>query len=487
MGHVSNRFALWVSIGRIASMLVVFAMPLVLTRFLTKEEYGVFSQFFTLYSALYIIFGFGLSSSLFYYYPTASKNDQEKYVSNTFFLVLVMSLVSILVLSLPFVQKALFSDGKLYDYRLFIVFCVALAVPMNIIAPVYTVREDKIGAMILPPFVAILRVGTIILCAILFSDLLYVFIGLLIYQVLIFLLSFFYSLRFRIVHVDRDKLKDQLRYSIPLGFTVVLLQLSHYLDKIICISYIDPNEYAIYSVAFLSIPFINQIYDSLCQVNVMNMTTSYQENNLPKIVVLYRDFVTKTLSFSTPIILVVALYAEEIIGFLYPSSYSSAAPYFRIYTLTFLFAMFGAGTILRATGKTKYSTISFALSFIFSFPATYFLIKLYGINGAIIGAVINQILPRFIQLLFEIKVTKSSFIQLFPWRNMITISVISIGLLLPLLILKSTSSFSIWFIMGLSGIYVMAAYLLMLKHDVFIMNVDSLKKLLSKFIKINNS
>lgn len=483
MGSVSNKFALWISIGRIASMLVVFAMPLILTRFLTKEEYGVFSQFFTLYSALYIIFGFGLSTNLFYYYPTANKNNQERYVSNTFFLMLVMGVFSILILSLPVLQNALLSDGKLYDYRLLVVLCVALAVPMNIIAPVYTVRKDKMGAMILPPFIAILRVGTIVLCAILFSDLLYIFVGLLIYQTIIFLLSLFYSLRLKNFRIDKEKIKEQLRYSIPIGFTVVLLQLSHYLDKIICISYIPPNEYAIYSVAFLSIPFINQIYDSLCQVNVMNMTTSYQENNMPKVVILYRDFVTKTLSFSTPIILVVALYAEEIIGFLYPSSYNSAAPYFRIYTLTFMFAMFGAGTILRATGKTKYSTISFALSFLFSFPATYFLIKLYGINGAIIGAVINLILPRFIQLIFEIKVTDSSLIQLIPWRNLTAIIIISIGFLIPLLILKFIHPFSIWFIMGLSSIYVVVSYSIMLKQNVFVVNKDSFQKILKKIKK----
>lgn len=480
MGQLSNKFALWISFGRIASMLVVFVMPIILTRFLSKEDYGVFSQFFTLYSALYLIFGFGLSSNLFYYYPTANKNDQERYVSNTFILMLFMSVVSILLLSFPFVQKYLFSDGRLYDFRLLVVLCVALAVPMNIIAPVYTVRKDKVGAMILPPLVAILRVGTIVLCAILYSDLSYIFIGLLIYQILIFLLSFFYSLRFRLVRFDKEKIKQQLRYSIPIGITVVLLQLSHYLDKIICISNIDPNEYAVYSVAFLSIPFINQIYDSLCQVNVINMTTSYQENNLPQVVVLYKDFVTKTLSFSTPIILVVALYAEEIIGFLYPSSYNSAAPYFRIYTLTFLFAMFGAGTILRATGKTKYSTMSFALSFMVSLPATYFLIKSYGINGAIIGAVINLILPRLIQIIYEIKVTKSKIMQFFPWKNMALISIIGIGMLSPLWILKHTHSFPILFIICLGCIYVLVSYLLMLNFNIFVINKHSFHKILNK-------
>ncbi len=480
MGHVSNKFALWISIGRISSMLVVFAMPLILTRFLSKEDYGVFSQFFTLYSALYIIFGFGLSSNLFYFYPTANKDDQEKYVSNTFFMMIFMSVISIALLSLPVIQKSLLSDGRLYDYRLFVVLCVALAVPMNIIAPVYTVRKDKIGAMILPALVAILRVGTIVLCAIFFSDLLYIFLGLLVYQIIIFILSYVYSLRLKFVRVDKEKLKQQLSYSIPIGFTVVLLQLSHYLDKIICISNIDPDEYAVYSVAFLSIPFINQIYDSLCQVNVMNMTMSYQENDLPKVVLLYRDFVTKTLSFSTPIILVVALYAEEIIGFLYPSTYSSAAPYFRIYTLTFLFAMFGAGTILRATGKTRYSTLSFAIAFLVSFPATYFLIKSYGTNGAIIGAVINLILPRFIQMIYEIKVTKSNLILFLPWKNLTVILVISIGLLLPLFILKLSHSLSIWIIIGLSSIYIIIAYLLMLRCNTFVIDKYSFQKLLYK-------
>ena len=88
MERASNKFALWLAIGRILSMLVSFAMPLILTRVLNQSDYGVFSQFFTLYMAFFVIFGLGFHSNLFYYYPTAGENDRDEYVSNTFLLLM---------------------------------------------------------------------------------------------------------------------------------------------------------------------------------------------------------------------------------------------------------------------------------------------------------------------------------------------------------------------------------------------------------------
>lgn len=480
MEQTSNRFALWISIGRITSMLVVFAMPLILTRYLSKADYGIFSQFFTLYSALYIIFGFGLTSNLFYYYPTANKDDKEKFISNSFFLMFLMGLVALIVLLLPFVQDSLFSDGELKEYKYFIIACVAMAIPMNIIAPIYTVRKDKLGALILPALVAVLRVGVIILCAIFFSNLYNVFTGLLVYQVCIFFLSYIYALKFKMIKINKTILKKQLVYSLPVGLTVVLLQLSQYFDKIICISNIDSETYAVYSVAFLSIPFINQIYDSLCQVNVINMTTCYQNNDMSKVVKLYNDFVAKTLSFSTPIIFVVSLFAEEVISFLYPSNYAAAAPYFRVYTITFLFAMFGAGTVLRATGMTRFSTLSYIMGLFVSFPLTYYLIKQYGINGAIIGAVLNQILPRSIQMMFEVKVLSSSFQEFFPWKKILEIAIISLTLILPLLFLKLKSVLSIVHVICLSGGYIILCYYVMVSKNIFIVDKRSLTNFTAK-------
>ena len=464
-------------------MLVSFAMPLILTRVLVQSDYGVFSQFFTLYMAFFVIFGLGFHSNLFYFYPTADENARDEYVSNTFFLLMTMSVVAVCVLSIPFMRDLLFGKGALREYSMLIVICIALAVPTNMISPLLTVREDKVGAVFYPPIAAILRVGTVVIAALINNNLTVVFWALIIYQALIFLWILIYSFKNHRVRFSKKKLWPQVMYSIPFGLSVAIQLFTHYFDKIASIRFLDTVEYAIYATAFLSIPGINQIYESLCQVNVVNMSKGYQEGNLCQVRELYRDFVVKTLSFSTPVILAVSLFAEEVIGFLYPNEYIEAAYYFRIYSLTFLTAMLGAGTILRAIGKTQYSLVSYAVAALIGVPATYFLVKAYGIHGAIWGAVINMVLPRVMQMFYEVRQTESTILNYLDWKNIGYVLGLGLLLLVPLIVVKLSVHPSVWICIVLSGIYVILAYLLYVRRDVFLLSKATVQRTLAKLKK----
>ena len=262
---------------------------------------------------------------------------------------------------------------------------------------------------------------------------------------------------------------------------VAVQMLTYFFDKIIGIRLMDEVQYAIYSVAFLSIPGINQIYDSLCQVNIVNMTRSHQAGELQEVRDEYKDFVIKTLSFSTPVILAVALFAEEVIGFLFPGDYLEAARYFRIYSLTFLTAMFGAGTILRAIDKNRYSLWAYLAAAAVGLPLTYLLTRQYGPSGAIIGAAVNIMLPRFIQMFIEAKCLDQSIRDYLPWKGLLVIFVSAILLLIPLSLIKRwLNPGLVWCILG-SAIYVLVLYWLYLRKGVFIVEKSDLIQFFQRF------
>ena len=255
----------------------------------------------------------------------------------------------------------------------------------------------------------------------------------------------------------------------------------------ICIHFLTPADYAIYAIAFLSIPGINQIYDSLCQVNIVNMSRSYHSGNREEIATLYGDFVIKTLSFSVPIILVVALFSEEIMSFLYTKSYVSSAPYFRLYSLTFIFSMLGAGTILRSMNKTKLSLIAFIITCIIGLPTTYFLVRNYGKDGAILGAMINILLPRFIQMGMEVHSLRLPFAQFLPFKKAIQILFPALMALIPLYLIKKNSFPNIFTCFLLSIIYVTILYWYYLNKNIFVIQKEIIENKIGSFIvKIRN-
>ena len=478
MAKASNRFALWLTIGRIFSMLVSFAMPMVMTRLLSQSDYGVFSQFFTLYLTLNVIFALGFHANLFYFYPTAEEKGKDEYVSNTLLLLLLMSLLSALVLSFPSIHGWMLGDSRLEEYAPLVVLCIALTIPNNIVSPLVTVQEDKWGAVFIPGVFSALRLGVMIVAAILSHDLRYVFLALVCYQALVSVCVIVYAFHHHRIRFNWDKAKRQIAYSVPFGLIVAVQQLVFYFDKLVGIRLMDEVQYAIYSVAFLSIPGINQIYESLCQVNIVNMTRSHQAGEFQEVRDEYKDFVIKTLSFSTPVILAVALFAEEVIGFLFPGDYLEAARYFRVYSLTFLVAMFGAGTILRAIGKVEYALGAYLISAAVGLPLTYILTKQYGPSGAIIGAAVNIMLPRFIQMFIEAECLGQSIRDYLPWKGLFEIFAAAILFLVPLYLIKLWLSPSLLWCILLSAIYVFILYWVYLRRGVFILERADIKRYL---------
>lgn len=469
MAKYSNKFAVYIAGGRIISMLAGFVMPLVLVRFMSQSDYGVFSQYFTLYTALYVILAMGVHTNLFYFCPNATKKDVDKYESNTIVLLLVFGVIATLLFLIPSLRHLVLGGSELSNYETFVILSITLAVPMNMISPLNAVREDKWGALLFPGGIAFSRIAIVVTATLMYNDLYKLFFFILIFQIVVLGVVVWYVLYRVNFKVDFGLMRKQLAYSIPFGGAIALQLLSNFFDKFVCMKYIEPAEYAVYAVAFLSIPGINQIYDSLCQVNIVNMSRSYTSGHLEEIAPQYGDFVVKVLSFSIPLILSVSYCSEEIITFLYTDKYLGAAPYFRLYTLTFLMSMLGAGTILRSMGKTKRSLASFLIACAIGLPLTLVLIRNYGTDGAIIGAIVNILLPRIIQMIFEIHSLKVSICAFLPWMKIWKLCIPSVLLLFPLHLLKQLCNFGILGCALVCAIYVLVLYTYYIKFDIFIL------------------
>lgn len=480
MDGISNKFAFYITGGRILSMLAGFIMPVVLVRIMSQEDYGLTSQFLTLYTSIYTIAALGIHTNIFYFCPSAGKEKSDKYVANTLILLIVFGMLCGILLFIPPITNLVFGDSELGHHSDLIILSVALATIMNIVSPISTIRQDKWGALLFPGFIAFGRIGAIMCSVLMFRDIHQMFLWLFIFQCVISLTIIFYAKKETKLKCNIGMMKEQLIYSLPFGIAVALQLFSNYFDKFVCIRFLSPAEYAIYGAAFLSIPGITQIYDSLCQVNIVNMSNSFRQGRVSDIIPQYANFVIKTLSFSVPLILVVALYAEEIMSFLYTPAYQTAAPFFRLYSLTFLASMLGAGTILRSMGKTKLSLCSFIVTCLIGLPSTYYLVKLFGTSGSIWGAVINIMLPRFIQMFFEIHVTNSNIVTFLPWKKISEIVCYSLGLLIPLIVIKYYFNFDIWVCIVEGGLYVVLTFCCLISRNLFILNMDTLKSILLK-------
>jgi O-antigen/teichoic acid export membrane protein len=267
--------------------------------------------------------------------------------------------------------------------------------------------------------------------------------------------------------------KKQLKYSWPFGIALVLNTLALQFDKIICISFLAPASFATYSIAFYGIPGVEQVYQSLSQVYLLKMSEKHHENDPVAISEIYKSLVTKTYSFSIPAILLVSLYAERIIVLFFTSKYLDAVPLFRIYILTFLVFMLGAGLILRATDNTIYSLKAYFYSCLLTLPLTYFLIKFYGLWGGLISAMFSIILPKIVQLQYEMKLVNSNIFNYFPWKKFFVIGLISALCILPFVVIEYFFEYGDVYMVFFGFLYLVIVSLVEIKFDLFVFDSSS--------------
>lgn len=481
----SNKFALYVSIGKIAAMIAQFVMPMFLTRYLSKADYGIYAQFYLVQNFLGAILCFGIQSNPYYFYPKSSELRKKHIIWNSFLLLLLFGVVGSSVLFIPFVNDWLLKNETLNNLLPIVLASVIFFIPTNLIDAIAVVKNNKSLAVIYHPASIIIKIIAVISFALIFKSIEAILGSILLLNFIMFLIVLvcvikFYPIKRNENLTSLSLLKEQLKYALPFGISVILSTTCNQVDKIICVNYLTVEEYAIYSVAFFGIPGVMQIFDSLCVVNVMNMSSAFKEGAIETVKSLYKRFVVQTLSFSLPIIGIVCLFSPQIITFLFSEKYIDSVPFFRLYVLTFILGMVGSGTILRAIGKTKLSMKAFALSTIICIPLTFYAISKFGIWGAIACAMMNTMLPKIFQIGFECKALKSSLKDYFPLRDIFRITSISFMFLVPIIALNTFVNLNLILCILISIIYLGLVYYFEIKHNVFIVDKQKAVAILQK-------
>ncbi|MDL5514660.1 oligosaccharide flippase family protein [Arenibacter sp. M-2] len=483
-----NKQTFWLAFGKIIALFATFFVPLFLTRFLNKEEYGFYNQFNTVIFFLSSFFSFGISSNIFYFYPTNLKKNQKSLLYHTVFFLLIFGLLSALFIYLPYFSEFFLANDELQNYKTVIYLLTIILVLTTIIHPLYVVKKDLVFSVWFPTFQVAIKAIFIVGFFFIIPSINSVINAIIVSSSIVLLIIIGYigkSIKKgpdgQIYHKEQAII--QFRYNLPIGAAIAIKTFSQKFDKLVGITYLSASSYASYSIAFFGIPGIQQIYDSISQVTVINMVKCFSNGEIRQAHNLYKSMVIKTLSFSIPIILIVTLNAKEIIIFLFTNKYSDATILFQLYLISFIFVMLGAGLILRASGNTKFIIRAFLYASIISIPSTYFLIKNYGSVGAMCGALISIILPKFYQIKKEIEFTESTLYTFLPWKQIGTIFLISLVSIAPFTYLKNNIiDRNIIYVVITSSIYLLIVTIIEINFDLFIIKKAKLLKIKNDFL-----
>jgi len=183
---------------------------------------------------------------------------------------------------------------------------------------------------------------------------------------------------------DRELLRNQLKFSLPIGIAAIIGVISAQIDKLVISSYFTPEIFAVFSVGATELPFLGIIINS---VNAVILPEMSKQNNLYKICELYKGAVRKNALLILPIFAFCMVFAAQIIEILYSDKYLGAVVFFRIYLLTMPLRIATYGLMFQVSNKTRFIFMISVLTLFLNSSLSILLIKIIGVMGPAIAAV----------------------------------------------------------------------------------------------------
>ncbi|MBV1911054.1 MAG: oligosaccharide flippase family protein [Kangiellaceae bacterium] len=450
------------SISKSLKHVSVFILAIFLTRYFTKYEYGTYLQVMLIANFAVYFAVFGIPSSVYYFLPRSA--EKKRLVKNTMILLFVISfLVSICIyLSIDLLAKG-FNNPNLLEYGWLIAAFILLQIPIKLYEP-FMVSTKNVARFVMVN--ATFNVGFLLailipvlldwkLVEVLYS-LFYFFIAQLIAVYIMTIYTFF--------NLEDDPegddylIKEQLAYSLPIGFTGAIAQLGIAIDKMIVSGYYDPEELAVYTRGAMEIPMLNVIANSLGNILMPRFVEEYHKGNIDAVMTLWHSSIKMMAMFIYPTLVYFLLVADHLIPFLFTDAYLDSVIIFQVYTLGLLTRITSYDAIVRAVGKTKIlfkmSILAVSLNILF----TVILIELIGIVGAPLATVIVGTVLRFVYLVVITKLMSVSLMAVFPWislAKLIGSALIAGALTLPIMLLDYSHAT----MLVISGVVFSIAYL----------------------------
>lgn len=467
--------------GQILYLVFTFVLPLFLVRVLSMADYGLYAQFNMLTSLFIPVFTLAFSSELYYYFPRKDHSENKSsLVIQSLLLLFCASCISIFLLNIPSIRSYIDTNQDFTNVYGYLVAYIAFSIPEFITTNLYVVNNNHLLSAIFLPISTIIRVVAIIVGYILYPSINTIFIVLVGTAILRLMFTIFYVFWVAIsigeISFSLSLIKRQIKYCLPLGLAQSLKTVGSQIDKFILLAFITPAQYAVYSIAFYGIPGLMQIYLAISQTYIPKMVCAYKEQGTHALINEYRSMISKTLSYTIPIIAVFVVSADIIIPIVFSDKYIESIPYFQIYLISFIFSSLGCGNILRAIGRTTYTMYVYLVVIGLMIPITYLGINRYGMDGAIICSTCSMVLPLLVLLFFDSHAIHVSVFNLFPWRNIGFICISSIVGVIVAVLLRSVFDYkNFGFLLFLLSASLGVVVCLELIFDVFFISYQSFK------------
>ncbi len=426
-----------VGISKLVNILALLAASMVLTRIFTRAEYGSYEQVWLIYNSLLPLAGYGLSSALYFF--SAREEKRAVYSAAITASSVIGLLAGIILAAFAPLFARLFDAPSLTVYIRVLAVYTLMASPSLMFESIF-VTERRVGLLLVGNIIiAVLFAGSIFISALVFHSMLFVFVCIAAVGsaksvfLIVYMLKAGKFTRRRLSPL----VKSQFLYALPILVSSIAGTISKQVDRYLVSLLMTPEKFAIYAIGSKELPLIAVVTGSASAILFPVFSELGSKGGRDKFIEIWRNSISKTGFFLLPLMVFLLYSANDFMGFFFGQKYVVSAAVFRIFLLLLPLRLAFYSQALFSLGKQKlYMYTSIAEMFL-SGIASYLLLRTYGLEGAAIG----KTLVTYIEVLVLVGVLtfalKATIVEMFPWKKILKLLVVSVVALVPLLPVRS--------------------------------------------------
>lgn len=418
--------------GTIIGLLLAFVSRVIIVRYTTQTEYGIFSLALVLMSIFAMISTLGLQSGVTRQIAYFRGKKDSKKVSGIVISSIQIALVASIFFSifLFFVSdiisvKAFHSPELSTPLKIF-----AIAIPFSVFIVIFTsifrgfdrVEPNVYFQNILRNVLLLPLLGIVILFGLSFLGLLYAYLASIALTCIAFAV---YAAKKLPVSVKGEKntnvgslRKELLFFSLPLMVNSILGMIMHWTDTLMLGYFKTPDVVGLYNAALPLANLIPVVLTSMLFLYVPIASQLYSQNLMGELRRNYAILTKWMFALTLPLFLIIFLFPETVLNILFGARYIQVGLALQIMALgMFIHTFLGPnGATLMIAGKTRFLMWTGLIGAIMNIALNIFLIPLLGIIGAAIAsasslAVINLLNSTRLYLLFRIHPFTKNYIK----------------------------------------------------------------------------
>lgn len=410
--------AILVIISKFFEPISILALAMILTRRMDLSDYGTYQQVMLICITVSIFIAFGLPDSIYYFLPRSE--NKKRFLLRTLLLLNLLGIVTtIVIIAVRNPLGQWMNNPRLAELALiFGFYFIGLASYQMLDSTFLSLGKGKSLALVNVIFSALFFLFVSIpvflgmpLKGILTSMLVYYFAQ------AIFLLGYILKLSGEIGSLRKgDNLREQLRYSAPIGGSRLSGTLARAVDRFVISFFYTPKEYAIYDRGAMQLPFVNIFAYTLGGILLPRYVEFYKEGKSEEVLKLWHESIRQVALIMFAIFSLCFFFAREVITALFTDTYLASSSIFKIYLLLLPTQITAYGSILRATKNTKHILYVTLMELTLNLSLSLILVKFMGPRGPAVATIITRFTGVSYYLVVIKNILKVDIKGVFPWR-----------------------------------------------------------------------